>query len=218
MKICRECGTPCADETVFCYVCGAKFRMNTSTIDRGLVSEYFATNTDNVEAVLVNPAILIIDKDISDIYSVLPLLEESAKNGRQLLIIANSYGEEVINTLVVNKLRGVLACAAIKAPGFGESRKEMLKDIAILTGGQVISSDAGIELKDTSITLCGQAKIVRVTKEETVITDGNGDEQSIKERISYLKELIPITQSDWDRERIQSRLVNLFGLTKSDVL
>lgn len=133
-------------------------------------------------------------------------------------VLLESSGEAVINTLVVNKLRGVLACAAIKAPGFGESRKEMLKDIAILTGGQVISSDTGIELKDASITLCGQAKIARVTKGETVITDGNGDEQSIKERISHLKDLIPITQSDWDRERIQSKLINLFGLTKSDVL
>lgn len=217
MKICQECGTPCADDTVYCYVCGTKFHMHISKIDRGFVSEYLVTDADNMEAVLKEPVILITDKDINDIYCILPLLEESAKNGRQLLIIANSYGEEVINTLVVNKLRGILACAAVKAPGFGDSRKEILKDIAILTGGQVISSDYGFELKDATISICRQAKTARITKEETIITGGFGEEMSIAERVSQLKKLIPITQSDWDRERIQNRLINLFGISMSEM-
>ena len=216
MKICRECGTPCADDTVFCYVCGTKFHMNRITFDRGFVSEQFATSPDNMSVVLDSPAILLTDKDISNIYDILPLLEEVVKNGRQILIIANSFDKEIIDTLLVNKLRGALACAAVMAPGLGD-RKEQLKDIAILTGGQVISSDAGLELPNATLALCGQAKTVRITKDETLILCGNGNEANIIERISQLKSLRLTLQSDYEKKRIQSRLTNLFGLTDEEI-
>ena len=217
MKTCRECGTSCTEDTVFCPVCGTKFHIRTSKIDSGYASAYFVSNTDSMEAVLDAPVILITDRVISDIQSILPLLEEVAGKGRHLLIIADSYEEEVIATLIVNKLRGILSCVAIKVPECGNSKKDFLKDLAILTAGKVISSDNRLELKDATISLCGWAKTAIITKEETVIIGGTGNEERIIERISQLKELISRSHSYWDREAIQNRLINLFELSKSEL-
>lgn len=216
MKICQECGTPCNDDTVFCYICGSKFHMNNLKIDSGYESEYFATDSNTMTAILDNPAILISDKDITTVYDILPLLEESVNSGCQLVIIAGSFEKDVIATLLTNKLRGILACAAITAPEHGDKRKDILEDIAILSGGQVISSDYGFELKDTTLSLCGKAKTISITKDETVIIGGNGDELNIKQRVSQLKERISPIESD-DGEFIKNRLINLFGLTESEV-
>lgn len=213
MKICKVCGTPSSEDTLFCYVCGAKFQMNTLTVNRGYVSEEFITDADNNGATLINPVILITDKDIQDIMDILPLLEETLKNERQILIIANSYSEEVIQTLVMNKQRGTLVSVPIKAPGFGDRRKEMLKDIALLTGGKVVSSDNGLELSNATISLCGQAKMAKITKDDAVIIGGQGDELAIHNRMQDLKEQIPIITSDYDKEKLRERLITLFGCT-----
>lgn len=217
MKTCRVCGTPCADETVFCYICGAKFRINNSKINQGFISEYFVTNADSLEAVLDNPVILITDRNVSDINDILPLLEECVNNKRQILIIADSYGETVTNTLLVNKLRGNLACAAVSVSELGGNKRAILEDVALLTGGIVIASENGLELKNTMIKHCGQAKTVRITKEETIILDGNGNQESIKEEISRLKSNISLSQSEMEKILLRKRLIDLYGLQESEL-
>jgi len=179
--------------------------------DRGYLSPYMATDTEKMEAVLDDALILITDKKISNIQEILPLLEQIVKAGRKLLIIAEDIEGEALATIILNKLRGTFTCVCVKAPGFGDRRKEMLQDIAILTGGQVISSDLGMELKDTDINLLGQARQVKVTKENTVIVDGAGDGDSIKARIAQIAALIETTSSEYDKEKLQERLAKLSG-------
>ena len=179
--------------------------------DRGYVSAYMCTDMDKMEAVLDNPYILITDKKLSNIQDVLPLLEQIVQQGARLLIIAEDVEGEALTTLVINKLRGTFNVVAVKAPGYGDRRKEMLQDIAILTGGQVISSEVGLELKDASLEQLGRAKSVKVQKENTIIVDGEGDSEAIKSRVAQIRSQIEETTSDFDREKLQERLAKLAG-------
>lgn len=179
--------------------------------DRGYVSPYMITDTDKMEAVLDDPYILITDKKISNIQEILPVLEQIVQQGKKLLIIAEDIEGEALATLVVNKLRGTFTCVAVKAPGFGDRRKAMLEDIAILTKGQVISEELGLDLKETKMEQLGRARQVKVQKENTIIVDGAGNGQSIKDRIRQLKAQIEETTSDFDREKLQERLAKLSG-------
>ena len=179
--------------------------------DRGYISPYMVTDTEKMEAVLDNPLILITDKKISNIQEILPVLEQIVQAGKKLLIIAEDIEGEAMATLVVNKLRGTFNCVAVKAPGFGDRRKEMLQDIAILTGGQVISEELGRDLKETSIDMLGQAESVKITKENTTIVNGKGDSNAIKERIGQIKTQIEETTSEFDKEKLQERLAKLAG-------
>ena len=179
--------------------------------DRGYISAYMATDMDKMEAVLDNPYILITDKKISSIQEILPLLEQIVQSGAKLLIIAEDVEGEALTTLIVNKLRGTFNVVAVKAPGYGDRRKAMLEDIAILTGGTVISSELGYELKDTDMSMLGHAKSVKVQKENTVIVDGEGDKAAIQSRIAQIKGQIEETTSDFDREKLQERLAKLAG-------
>ena len=179
--------------------------------DRGYLSPYMVTDTDKMEAVIDDALILITDKKISNIQEVLPLLEQIVKTGRKLLIIAEDVEGEALATIVLNKLRGTFTCIRVKAPGFGDRRKEMLQDIAILTGGQVISSELGMELKEADLSMLGQAHQVKVTKENTVIVDGAGDKKEIRARASQIERQIETTTSDYDREKLQERLAKLSG-------
>ena len=179
--------------------------------DRGYISAYMASDMDKMEAVLDNPYILITDKKISNIQEILPLLEQIVQSGAKLLIIAEDVEGEALTTLIVNKLRGTFNVVAVKAPGYGDRRKAMLEDIAILTGGTVISSELGYELKDATLDQLGHAKSVKVQKENTVIVDGEGDKDAIKARIAQIKNQIEETTSDFDREKLQERLAKLAG-------
>ncbi len=179
--------------------------------DRGYISAYMATDMDKMEATLDNPYILITDKKISNIQEILPLLEQIVQSGAKLLIIAEDVEGEALTTLIVNKLRGTFNVVAVKAPGYGDRRKAMLEDIAILTGGQVISSELGLELKDTTMDQLGRAKSVKVQKENTVIVDGEGDKEAIQARIAQIKKQIEETTSDFDKEKLQERLAKLAG-------
>lgn len=179
--------------------------------DRGYISAYMATDMDKMEATLENPYILITDKKISNIQEILPLLEQVVQSGAKLLIIAEDVEGEALTTLIVNKLRGTFNVVAVKAPGYGDRRKDMLQDIAILTGGTVISSELGYELKDTEMSMLGRAKSVKVQKENTVIVDGEGDKAAIESRIAQIKKQIEETTSDFDREKLQERLAKLAG-------
>ena len=179
--------------------------------DRGYVSAYMCTDMDKMEAVLDNPYILITDKKLSNIQDVLPLLEQIVQQGARLLIIAEDVEGEALTTLVINKLRGTFNVVAVKAPGYGDRRKEMLQDIAILTGGQVISSEVGLELKDATLEQLGRAKSVKVQKENTIIVDGEGDSEAIKSRVTQIRSQIEETTSDFDREKLQERLAKLAG-------
>ena len=179
--------------------------------DRGYISAYMATDMDKMEAVLDNPYILITDKKISNIQEILPLLEQIVQSGAKLLIIAEDVEGEALTTLIVNKLRGTFNVVAVKAPGYGDRRKAMLEDIAILTGGTGISSELGYELKDTTMDMLGRAKSVKVQKENTVIVDGEGDKEALQSRIAQIKKQIEETTSDFDREKLQERLAKLSG-------
>ena len=179
--------------------------------DRGYVSAYMATDTEKMEANMEDPLILITDKKISNIQDLLPLLDSVVKMGRQLLIIADDVDGEALTTLIVNKLRGTLNVVAVKAPGYGDRRKDMLQDIAILTGGQVASSDVGIELKDVTVDMLGHCKSVKVGKEKTVIVGGEGDKKAIADRVAQIKAQIAETKSDFDKEKLQERLAKLAG-------
>ena len=179
--------------------------------DRGYLSPYMVTDTDKMEAVLDDAVILITDKKISNIQEILPVLEEIVKMGRKLLIVAEDVEGEALATIVLNKLRGTFNCVCVKAPGFGDRRKEMLQDIAVLTGGQVISTELGMELKDANLSMLGQARTVKVTKENTVIVDGAGDSTEIKARIAQIDHQIEVTTSDYDKEKLQERLAKLSG-------
>ena len=179
--------------------------------DRGYVSAYMATNTEKMEAVLDDPYILITDKKISTIQEILPILEQIVQTGKKLLLIADDIESEAVATLVVNKLRGTFTCVAVKAPGFGDRRKEMLQDIAILTGGQVISEELGRELKDATLDMLGNADTVRVNKDETVIISGRGQKEDIETRVNVLKSQIEETTSEFDKEKLMERLAKLAG-------
>ena len=179
--------------------------------DRGYVSPYMCTDTDKMEAVIDDAYLLITDKKISNIQEILPLLEQVLQSGKKLVIIAEDIEGEALATLLVNKMRGTFTCVAVKAPGFGDRRKEMLQDIAILTGGEVITADLGLELKDTQMTQLGRARQVKVSKENTIIVDGAGDADAIKSRIHQIKVQIEETTSDFDREKLQERLAKLSG-------
>ena len=179
--------------------------------DRGYLSPYMVTDTDKMEAVIDDAAILITDKKISNIQEILPLLEQMLQSGRKLVIIAEDVEGEALTTLVLNKLRGTFTCVAVKAPGFGDRRKDMLRDIAILTGGEVISSELGLELKDTQMYQLGYARQVKITKENTVIVGGNGNPDEIKARIAQIRQGIETTTSEFDREKLQERLAKLAG-------
>ena len=179
--------------------------------DRGYLSPYMATDMDKMEAVLDDALLLITDKKISNIQDILPLLEQIVQSGKKLLIIAEDVEGEALTTLVLNKLRGVFNCVAVKAPGFGDRRKEMLQDIAILTGGQVISSEVGLELKDTTIDMLGHARQIKVNKEHTIIVGGAGNSDDIKARVAQIRAAIETTTSDFDREKLQERLATLAG-------
>ena len=179
--------------------------------DRGYISAYMATDMDKMEAILDNPLILITDKKISNIQEILPLLEQIVQQGRKLLIIAEDVEGEALTTLIVNKLRGTFNVVAVKAPGYGDRRKAMLEDIAILTGGTVISSELGLELKDATLDQLGRAKSVKVRKDDTVIVDGEGKKKDIQARIGQIKKQIEETTSDFDREKLQERLAKLAG-------
>ncbi len=179
--------------------------------DRGYLSPYMVTDSDKMEAVIDDALVLITDKKIATINDILPLLEQLVQSGRKLVIIAEDVEGEALTTLVLNKLRGTFTCVAVKAPGFGDRRKEMLRDIAILTGGEVISSEIGIELKDASIEMLGRARQIKVTKENTIIVDGAGDANEIRARVASIKTAIETTSSDFDREKLQERLAKLSG-------
>ena len=179
--------------------------------DRGYVSAYMCSDMDKMEANLDDPYILITDKKISNIQDILPLLEQVVKMGAKLLIIAEDVEGEALTTLIVNKLRGTFNVVAVKAPGYGDRRKEMLQDIAILTGGQVISSDLGLELKDVTVEQLGRCKSVKVTKDKTTIVDGEGEKKDIEDRIAQIKQQISTTTSDFDKEKLQERLAKLAG-------
>ncbi len=179
--------------------------------DRGYITPYMCTDTDKMEAVIDDAYILITDKKISNIQDILPLLEEIVKSGKKLVIIAEDIEGEALTTLILNKLRGTFTCVGVKAPGFGDRRKEMLRDIAVLTGGQVISSEIGLELKDATMDQLGQARQVKVDKENTIIVDGAGSQDEIKARVSQIRAQIETTTSDFDREKLQERLAKLAG-------
>ncbi|MDD3401068.1 MAG: chaperonin GroEL [Eubacteriales bacterium] len=179
--------------------------------DRGYCSAYMATDTDKMEAVLENPMILITEKKISNIQEILPVLEQIAQQGRKLLIIADDVEGEALATLVINKLRGTFTCVAVKAPGFGDRRKAMLQDIAILTGGQVVSDELGMDIKETTLDMLGQAKQVKIDKENTVIVEGAGDKTEIANRVKSIRNQIEETTSDYDKEKLQERLAKLAG-------
>ena len=179
--------------------------------DRGYISAYMETDMDKMEANLDNPYILITDKKISNIQEILPVLEQIVQNGAKLLIIAEDVEGEALTTLIVNKLRGTFNVVAVKAPGYGDRRKEMLKDIAILTGGQVISEELGLELKDTTLDMLGRAKSVKVQKENTVIVDGEGAKEDIEARVAQIRAQLEETTSDFDKEKLQERLAKLAG-------
>ena len=179
--------------------------------DRGYLSPYMVTDTDKMEAVLDDCLILITDKKISNIQDILPLLEQIVQSGKKLLIVAEDVEGEALTTLVLNKLRGTFTVVAVKAPGFGDRRKEMLRDIAILTGGEVITSELGLELKDTSVAQLGRARQVKVTKENTIIVDGAGDKQAISERVGQIRSAIETTTSEFDKEKLLERLAKLAG-------
>ena len=179
--------------------------------DRGYITPYMATDTDKMVAELDDPYILITDKKISNIQEILPLLEQVVQSGKKLLIIAEDIEGEALTTLILNKLRGTFTCVAVKAPGFGDRRKEMLIDIATLTGGQVISEELGLELKDTQLSQLGRARQVKVDKENTIIVDGAGDSEEIKSRVNQIRAQIETTASDFDREKLQERLAKLAG-------
>ena len=179
--------------------------------DRGYITPYMVTDTDKMEAVIDDAYILITDKKISSIQEILPLLEQIVQSGKKLVIIAEDIEGEALSTLIVNKLRGTFTCVAVKAPGFGDRRKEMLQDIAILTGGQVISEEIGLELKDTQVAQLGRAKQVKITKENTIIVDGQGNKDDIKDRINQIKAQIEATTSEFDKEKLQERLAKLSG-------
>lgn len=179
--------------------------------DRGYVSPYMVTDNDKMEAIVDDAYILITDKKIISIQEILPLLEQVVKSGKKLVIISDDIEGDALATLIVNKLRGTFACVGVKAPGFGDRRKEMLRDIAILTGGEVISEELGLELKDTTIEQLGRAHQVKVEKERTIIVDGAGDPEAIKARVSQIRNQIEETTSDFDREKLQERLAKLAG-------
>ena len=179
--------------------------------DRGYITPYMVTDNEKMEAVIDDAYILITDKKISNIQEILPLLEQIVQAGKKLLIIAEDVEGEALATIILNKLRGTFTCVCVKAPGFGDRRKEMLQDIAILTGGQVISSDLGMELKDANVAMLGRARQVKVTKENTIIVDGAGDSSAIKDRIAQINNQIAVTTSDYDREKLQERLAKLSG-------
>lgn len=179
--------------------------------DRGYISAYMATDMEKMEAILDDPFILITDKKISNIQEILPLLEQIVQSGKKLLIIAEDVEGEALTTLIVNKLRGTFQVVAVKAPGYGDRRKDMLKDIAILTGGQVISEEVGLELKDATLDMLGRAKSVKVQKENTIIVDGLGNKDEIKDRVNQIKAMITETKSDFDKEKLQERLAKLAG-------
>ena len=179
--------------------------------DRGYISAYMATDMDKMEAVLDDPYILITDKKISNIQEILPILEQIVQSGAKLLIVAEDVEGEALTTLIVNKLRGTFNVVAVKAPGYGDRRKEMLKDIAILTGGQVISEELGLDLKEVTLQDMGRAKSVKVQKENTIIVDGAGDSEEIKARVAQIKSAIETTTSDFDKEKLQERLAKLAG-------
>ena len=179
--------------------------------DRGYISPYMVTDTDKMEAVIDDAMLLITDKKISVIADILPLLETVLKAGKKLVIVAEDVEGEALQTILLNKLRGTFTCVCVKAPGFGDRRKDMLQDIAILTGGQVITSDIGLELKDTTMAMLGEARQVKVTKENTIIVDGAGDGEQIKSRVAQIKSAIETTTSDFDREKLQERLAKMAG-------
>ena len=179
--------------------------------DRGYISAYMSTDMEKMEAILDDPYILITDKKISNIQEVLPLLEQIVQSGKKLLIIAEDIEGEALTTLIMNKLRGTLQVVGVKAPGYGDRRKEMLQDIAILTGGTVISEELGLELKDTTLDQLGRAKSVKVQKETTVIVDGAGDKKNIQDRVAQIKTRIEETTSEFDKEKLQERLAKLAG-------
>ena len=179
--------------------------------DRGYLSPYMVTDTDKMEAVLDDAVVLITDKKISVIQDLLPLLEQIVQSGKKLVIIAEDIEGEALSTLIVNRLRGTFTCVAVKAPGFGDRRKEMLQDIAILTGGQVISEELGYELKDATVDMLGRARQVKVTKETTTIVDGFGDKQAIKDRVAQIRAQMEVATSDFDKEKLQERLAKLAG-------
>lgn len=179
--------------------------------DRGYIAPYMVTDTDKMVAEIDDALILITDKKISNTQEILPLLEQIVQSGRKLVIIAEDVEGEALTTLVLNKLRGTFTCVAVKAPGFGDRRKEMLQDIAILTGGTVITSDLGLELKDATIDQLGRARQVKITKEDTIIVDGQGDQNEIKNRVGQIRQQIENTTSDFDREKLQERLAKLAG-------
>jgi len=179
--------------------------------DRGYITPYMVTDTEKMEAVVDDAYILITDKKISVISDILPILEQLVQSGKKLVIIAEDVEGEALSTLIVNRLRGTLNVVCVKAPGFGDRRKEMLQDIAILTGGQVISEELGYELKSATVDMLGRARQVKVTKENTTIVDGSGDKQAIKDRVSQIRAQIAVTTSDYDKEKLQERLAKLAG-------
>ncbi len=179
--------------------------------DRGYITPYMATDTDKMEAVIDDPLVLITDKKISNIQEILPLLEQIVNAGKKLVIIAEDIEGEALSTLIVNKLRGTFICVGVKAPGFGDRRKEMLRDIAILTGGEVITEELGLELKDTTMDQLGRAAQIKVGKENTIIVDGAGDKNEIAARVAQIKNQIEVTTSDFDKEKLQERLAKLSG-------
>ena len=179
--------------------------------DRGYITPYMVTDTEKMEALIDDAYILITDKKISVIQDLLPLLEQIVQSGKKLVIIAEDVEGEALSTLIVNRLRGTFTCVAVKAPGFGDRRKEMLQDIAILTGGQVISEELGYELKDASVEMLGRARQVKVTKETTTIVDGNGDKSAIKDRVAQIRAQMEVATSDFDKEKLQERLAKLAG-------
>ncbi len=179
--------------------------------DRGYITPYMVTDTDKMEAVIDDAYILITDKKISNIQEILPLLEQIVQSGKKLVIVAEDIEGEALSTIIVNKLRGTFTCVAVKAPGFGDRRKEMLRDIATLTGGEVITEELGLELKDASVMQLGRARQVKVTKENTVIVDGAGDKTAIKDRVAQIRNEIAVTTSEFDREKLQERLAKLAG-------
>ncbi len=179
--------------------------------DRGYITPYMVTDTDKMEAVMDDAYLLITDRKISNIQDILPLLEQILQSGKKLVIVAEDVEGEALSTLIVNRLRGTFTCVAVKAPGFGDRRKEMLQDIAILTGGQVISEELGLELKDATVAMLGRAGQVKVTKENTVIVNGMGDSEAIKARVAQIRNQIESTTSDFDREKLQERLAKLAG-------
>ncbi len=179
--------------------------------DRGYISPYMVTDTDKMEAVIDDAFLLITDKKISNVQEILPLLEQIVQSGKKLVIVAEDVEGEALTTLILNKIRGTFTCVAVKAPGFGDRRKEMLKDIATLTGGEVISSDIGLELKDATVAQLGRARQVKINKDNTIIVDGMGDKDAIKARVGQIRAAIETTTSDFDREKLQERLAKLAG-------